>query len=229
MTQVNIKPKPRSCIDIKERDRDARNGLFTIYNQFNSPFTTYCDFNSDLGFAWTLIESMTLAESLTADNQIGFEHDYPANECQFNSSLFRISKSRMESLYRVSSYVRATCNFNFLSTVGDYRESLRFLKCNNDVLLSGSSGSCLTVDYIRMSKSYCKNCKVYFKSDRRSHLSITNRSCNSSSFHGWPSRSTRVHYFGNYKGLTRSFSCSASANSSTNWWLGGPYVRDKEF
>ena len=50
----------RSCQDYKEAGVD-RSGVYTIEDDSNQTFQAFCDFDSEPGFAWNLIESYRLS------------------------------------------------------------------------------------------------------------------------------------------------------------------------
>jgi len=53
--------QPRSCQDYKAVGVD-KSGLYNITDDNNDTFKVFCDFDSEPGFAWNLIQSFSLSE-----------------------------------------------------------------------------------------------------------------------------------------------------------------------
>jgi len=127
----------RSCHDILLSGSHA-NGIYLIRNEANETLKVYCDFDSEPGAAWTLIQSYSLEKGQTGriDNDIFsakplFE-DFPVNEVSPDDwSSYRLSLADIKLIGTHSTHWRATCEF---PTVGiDFRDYFRALLHDYDV------------------------------------------------------------------------------------------------
>ena len=55
---------PRSCKDVMVLENATSTGIYNIVDEDNKPFPVYCDFGSESGAAWTLIQSCSLRNFL---------------------------------------------------------------------------------------------------------------------------------------------------------------------
>ena len=70
--------KPRSCKDLAINGAKT-SGMHLLYDSQNNLFPVYCDFESEAGYAWALIESFSLANrNQFKDYRFGVDH--PVNE-----------------------------------------------------------------------------------------------------------------------------------------------------
>ena len=124
--------------------------MSTIYKLYDparkSFYQTFCDFTSENGFIWTLLESFSLANNDNFKAQ-PFYKDYPVNQNSFNWNKFRLSLPIMNSTLSHSTHLRATCNFNTdgLVTTDYLRAKTTEL---NILLLKGYK--CVTLEYINI-------------------------------------------------------------------------------
>ena len=49
--------EPKSCLDIKNTDASSKTGLYTIYSQYGSPYSVYCEMDA-AGGGWTLVAAI---------------------------------------------------------------------------------------------------------------------------------------------------------------------------
>ncbi|RDD41607.1 hypothetical protein TrispH2_006278 [Trichoplax sp. H2] len=226
-----IKKKPKTCAEVRNIFRVSYNGYFTLYDSVNKPYLVFCDFLSDPGFAWTLIESLstTNARATTRTYDKGFYYDVASNECTPNWSCYRLSKARMLSLKNapLSTHYRATCNFDSQGVKGlqSRRDYLKGTFCANKLFFAPKAhATCVIVDYINVRGHYCRKCSLPFWTDPHLHLHIdvshSSRMCGRFTVSN-PVSSEDV--FGHYYGINKLFSCTATATTTTNWWIGGPY------
>lgn len=107
----------RSCHDVILSGKH-KNGVYQILNRTKNILYVYCDFSSEPGAAWTLVQSYSLekgqsdratdmfsTKSLKEDYAV--EEEYPGN----NWSSYRLSRANMESIRYHSTQWRATCEF----------------------------------------------------------------------------------------------------------------------
>ncbi|CAH3044017.1 unnamed protein product [Pocillopora meandrina] len=102
---------PRSCKDIVKNGAST-SGKYDISNSDNERFSVYCDLQSEPGFIWTLIQSLSLSKR-NAFNYAGFGKNFEIDieEGKGNWNEFRLSLSQMQYLANHSTHLRATCNF----------------------------------------------------------------------------------------------------------------------
>ena len=113
-------PSPRSCKDITVVHQKATNGIYNIFDEQSISFSDYCDFGSEPGVAWTLIQSHSLQNNDVFKSKAVYLHDLPITQDVPEWNNYRLSMSLMKSIQDVSTHWRATCNF---PTDGvDYRD-----------------------------------------------------------------------------------------------------------
>lgn len=186
---------------------------------------------SDPGFAWTLIESLSLANQRINKFRKSFYFDVPNQDCSPNWSSYRLSKSKMVALNAASTstHFRATCNFNASSKIGlqSYRDYLKVSFCAYNQFLSfPNKYLCVIVDYINIRGYSCSKCSIPIFSNHNHHLFIYNEKtrtmCGRVQF---PNAVVHENNFGYYEDYNTRFSCSAKPTSTTIWWIGGTYFR----
>ena len=101
---------PRSCKDIAKNGAST-SGKYDISNSDNERFSVYCDLQSEPGFIWTLIQSLSLSKR-NAFNYAGFGKNFEIDieEGKGNWNEFRLSLSQMQYLANHSTHLRATCS-----------------------------------------------------------------------------------------------------------------------
>ena len=89
----------RSCQDYKAAESDT-SGLFTVIDEGSRTFQVFCDFDSEPGFAWNLIESFSLS------NKHLFQVTVRRNKwTPYKTYLLSLSvKLRLNWAYSVSQY-----------------------------------------------------------------------------------------------------------------------------
>jgi len=103
--------------------KETTSGIYNITDQQNITFPVYCDFGSESGVTWTLIQSHSLQNKEVFQRKAFYLHDMPVNQDAPEWNNYRLSMSRMTSIQDVSTHWRATCNF---PTDGvDYRDYWR--------------------------------------------------------------------------------------------------------
>ena len=90
----------------------TKSAICTLYEpRTKSFYQTFCDFTSESGFVWTLLESF----SLTNNNEFKgktFLEDFQENQRSFTWNKFRLSRLMTNTTLNHSLYVRATCTDN---------------------------------------------------------------------------------------------------------------------
>ncbi|EDV25805.1 uncharacterized protein TRIADDRAFT_55268 [Trichoplax adhaerens] len=224
-----ISSKPTTCVAIRSKYRITENGYFTLYDSTNKPYIAFCDFQSDPGFAWTLIESLSTTSARSSKFRKSFSFNVPSNECTPNWTGYRLSKSKMTAIKSSASstHFRATCNFNGQSQKGlqNRDDYLRVSLCAYNYLLSTRNvWTCAIVDYINVRGHSCTKCSIPFYSSNAYHLFIHLPTSKSSCARFTvPEMITNEDAFGFYHNVNIKFSCTANSTSTTNWWIGGGY------
>ncbi|EDV25323.1 hypothetical protein TrispH2_001770 [Trichoplax sp. H2] len=227
-----IKHHPKSCYEVKEYLQATENGYYNLFDSLSSPYTTYCDFESEPPFVWTLIESFSLEEGQKTINRKGFVENHPVGECHLSWAAFRLSKIRMDTVFGSygSTHYRATCNFNVVNGTGlvnrvDY---MRGEFCHNTYIFkSYGAYLCRVVDYVNIRGHVCRKCTLpfYATTTYHNHIDLTYSASHCSKF-AVPDAITNEDVFGQYSNSNPLFSCVANKNSTTNWWIGGAYVAE---
>lgn len=239
-TIATIKYNPASCLDIKYlRPNVTRNGFYTIFDAENGLHTVYCDFNSEKPYVWTMVESFSRKVGMkdsSIKSHLHFQKPYtidsPFNECrpdQFQA--YRASKKIISLVGnpRISTYWRATCNFDLyakgISKTFNHRDYVRGAICAlNLPVFYSSSGSCYNMEYINIRGHSCDKCLVPFYSSTAMHpsvmASVSPTRCSHMQFGSFQGAE---YNWGTYNGFSNEFSCTASDQSTTNWWFGGIY------
>ena len=211
---------PRSCKDVAKNGAST-SGKYDIYNSDNERFSVYCDLQSEPGFVWTLIQSLSLSKR-NAFNYAGFgknvEIDIEEGEVNWNE--FRLSLSQMQYLANHSTHLRATCNF---STDGlQYTDYARAKLAGHNIF--GTWDTCQMYEYVNIRGNSCSNCTALTK--QQENVSWHIRSYNSieegCEFDGKPGGVPGEKNFGQFSKLymSQDHRCSFSPASTTQHWFG---------
>ncbi|RDD43574.1 Neurogenic locus notch-like protein 1, partial [Trichoplax sp. H2] len=246
---VYCRTRPNSCLELAKQVQNKKliNQYYDIYDtntcdhQQPKKWRVYCDFNSQPGYAWTLIESFSLANSRHSKINRAFTYNSPINHqrSQVKWSLYRIGRPEMLHIFnrnRDSSsgaLWRATCNFNSLSlplpaNPVDYMQGSFYRKGGFDFLTNiegfdilqyRRDGDCRNVDYLNIRGNSYRGKRFQFWASGSYHLVID-------SFHTRcdgitiPRSVKNEHNFGLYAGRNTQFTCSSDSSSITSWWIG---------
>ena len=141
--------KSRSC---KDYINNRRNGHFVVFDREGNKLTVYCDFLSEKGLAWTLVELF----SLTNNNLVkiaSFLKDKPINENNPNWDNYRLSHAHMKQIAKQLAYFRATCQFPI-----DGVKYVDYLRGRSDDLYlveNKAVGSCVKYEYVNIRGHQC--------------------------------------------------------------------------
>ena len=217
------KKSPTSCKQLQLEEKKPKNStVYTLYDPASkSFFQTFCDFNSENGFVWTLLESFSFANKNDFANQ-QFYKDSAVNQNSFIWNKFRLSLLIMSSTLSHSTHFRATCNFNTDGLVKtDY---LRGKTTELNILLL-KGGPCVTLEYINIRGYEGYNCTVWMtQKPHEWHLHTDShfggnycqfKSAKTGSVGGWGEDN-----FGYYYTVNRLHRCSSGGDSTTQWWFG---------
>ena len=187
-------------------------------------FEVFCDFDTSSTMAWTLIQSYQLKDK-DRFFDYSFVNNLPVNEDTPRWDLYRLSKSRMESIQQDSSKWRMTCRYD---TDGlSYTDYVRGSNHNINIL-TYSGKECKEVEFIDVRGYNCEDCKAmvaqkFIRSFRiESYFSDTAENCaftpkNGLNCHGYRGEDN----FGFYRCPNPAHRCSSSPTSTTQTWFGG--------
>ena len=186
-------------------------------------FEVFCDFDTNSTMAWTLVQSYQLHNKEKFKTH-PLTKSVPYNEDTPRWDLYRLSKSRMESIQQDSSKWRMTCRYD---TDGlNYTDYVRGSNDNINILTYGGA-KCNEVEFVDVRGYNCEDCKamVSQQADRHfrieSYFSYKNDNC---SFK--PKNSLECENnlgednFGFYLCLNPAHRCSSSPTSTTQTWFG---------
>ena len=215
---------PRSCQEIRILNKKPLNGIYNIVDQHNNSFPVYCDFHSEPGFAWTLIQSHSLQNNIDFKGKAFYLHDLPTNEDAPEWNSYRLSMSRMKSIRNVSTHWRATCNF--MISVIDFRDYIRTSFAKNDFFAvpgENASARCVWYEFVDIRGNRCEGCRVYspYSSLYGYHIDSWWQPAGCD-FDGHPGGIVNEDNFGEYGSLNPAFRCSSSQTSTSQFWIGGP-------
>ena len=209
----------RTCKDVMIFNNVTINGTYNILDQDNVSFPVYCDFGSESGFAWTLIQSYSLANNHVFKYKSFYLHDLPINQDAPEWNKYRLSMSRMKTIRISSTHWRATCNF---PTDGvDYRDYIRVSLERLDLVVKPREYDfCLLTEFFNVHGNECSNCTVFAACGPGIFLHIDSslgphRGCD---FGGGIDNEDN---FGFYDTTNPAFRCTSSETSTTQYWLGG--------
>ena len=150
------KKSPISCKQLQlQASKPRQSAVYTLYDPTSKSFyQTFCDFTSENGFVWTLLESFRLANKNEFQNQ-QFYKDHRVNQNSFTWNKFRLSWFTMNSTMSHSAHVRATCKFDIDGIVA--RDYLRAKTTDLNILLLKAE-RCFKMEYINIRGYDCYNC-----------------------------------------------------------------------
>ncbi|KAL9951378.1 hypothetical protein ACROYT_G044032 [Oculina patagonica] len=139
-----------------------------VYDSQNNTFQVYCDFDSEVNFVWTLVESFSLGNVNQLDTK-RFGVDFPVNEDDgaINWEIYRLSLSRMQSIAGVSTHLRATCNFPGDGLV--YTDNARAHLEGHD-LFGAWVGECCMYEFVNIRGIECRDCTAGALENLKSHF-----------------------------------------------------------
>ena len=221
--------KLQSCYDILLSGRHA-NGISQIVNVTNGVLNVYCDFESEPGGAWTLVQSYSLEKGQRGSEKDVFSdkplfQDFPVNESLPSDwSSYRLSLAEMQFIRSQSTHWRATCDFTEFGV--NFRDYLRASFDAFDVMVAPSDvppyTSCRPYDFINIRGNQCINCTVFTITHPDYPLFILSGlapgECN---FDSRPNRGKSLEFnFGYYSLVNPAFRCPVNKDSTTQFWFG---------
>ena len=225
-TGYRCQKTPRSWQDILLSGRHE-NGIYQIRNESNGTLNVYCDFASEPGAAWTLVQSYSLekgeknsVKDIFSDKPLFV--DFPVNETSPDDwSSYRLSLANIKSIRAHSTHWRATCEFQAMAI--DFRDYLRALLHDYDVMeTSVSPLSCKRYEFINIRGNQCIDCTAYTATYQAYAPCVWSYpSVLVCEFDGKPNdgRFGETN-FGCYSSPNPGFRCSATKDSTTQYWFG---------
>ena len=196
------------------------NGIYNILDQNNAFFPVYCDFGSEPGMAWTLIQSHSLQNNDAFKSKAFYLHDLPINQDVPEWNSYRLSMSRMKSIQTVATHFRATCNF---PTDGvDYQDYWRVSLERMDLFVEPPpSEFCLFSEFVNIRGNQCTNCTVLTGYGKISlHIDSWFGYTIGCEFDGQSGAVSNEDNFGFYGVSNTAFRCTSSISSTSQFWLG---------
>ena len=219
-TGQRCEKRPRSCKDLATNGAKI-SGMHFLYDSQNNLFPVYCDFDSEAGYAWTLIQSFVLVNN----NQFKtcrFGDNLPINEDDgvINWNAYRLSLSRMQSVVDASTHLRATCNFPVDGLVHtDYARA----KLKGHDLFGQWTAKCRAYEYVNIRGIECQECSVGTWQLYAWHINSYESSSRGCQFDGTNGAASHEQNFGRYDYTNPAFRCTASQDSSTQHWIGSKF------
>ena len=208
----------RSCVEHMEHGA-SQCGYYVIHNKQES-YVVFCDINTEIGFAYTLIESFALKRNAFFASK-SLAVNWPINENSPNWNMYRLSHSRMSLLRDRSTYWRATCNFPFVGI--DYQDYVRARITDVDPIKETLSATCKKVEYINLRGDLGLQTTVAFWNQNEYHMH-TDSSLKLCAFGPNAGAVSSEDNWGYYGTINPKFRCTATADSTTQYWL-GDYIR----
>ena len=209
--------KAKSCKELITKYPGIKSGTYDIHDSSDKSFPTFCDFTSEAGMAWTLVESFALKNNKQFKKP--FFTDNPINENILQWDAFRLSMSHMKQLIGVSTHFRATCNFptDGLSYTDYVRAKLSIVDLMNSV------NSCFTLEFLNIRGHSCANCDSVFahRSSYHPHLDSYHGATKSAFKEQGIGTVVSEDNFGYYASANPVHRCTSSQSATTQWWIGG--------
>ena len=213
-----------SCKEYLVADPGATTGEYYLLDTASHPYHSYCDFNSEVGMAWTLVESFALHRK--SDFQ-AFYTDSAVYDKSFNWPSFRLPLARMRDLLDQSTHFRATCNYS-TSGVATLKDYLR-VKISELNPITFSSRKCVKFEFLSIHGYNCSDCVFELEQKTNRHLHVDSREapdrCSTwfsvpSAVVGPPPRENGEDNFGYFSVSNPVHGCSSYASATTEWWFG---------
>jgi hypothetical protein len=215
-----------SCIDILKTSYPPgaipANGRYAIIRtDTKTTLPVYCAFDSP-NQAWTLIESFSLANNYLFKRE-PFHKDYPRNNLVANWDQYRLSLSDMQYVRSKATMFRATCDYpNRASLTPDFLLG----QLQEYDLLGGDdiNNICIKFSHIDIMGSQCFNCTAaafhaFGTTPYHFHLDLSvNKYCQFKS--PLIIIASDTDNFGFYGTTNPKSKCTATQQSTTQWWLG---------
>ena len=211
---------PKSCKEQGQRLSRPSTGIYSLTDGNGTLFKAFCDFDSERGSAWTLIQAFAFENNSLFQHKSLFDDDVPINSNSPNWNAYRLSRSRMLRLRNVSTYWRVTCNFTSGVT---YRDYLRTTFANFDIMIYSTGGKCQKYDFLDIRGNRCSNCTAwtYYSPDFTPFIESYNSRIKKCQFDGRINGGLKDETnFGYYGVSNPNFTCTSSPGATTEYWFG---------
>ena len=169
---------PERCADFLTDQMKPLSRQYEIFDGTGTSYSVYCDFDSESGFAWTLLHSFSRDNGPTVGDKGLLEYQ-PINEDTPNWENFRLSLARMNALREHSSHWRASCGYEVYGV--DYQDFSTYHFDGNN-----GPSACQSIGYMNIWGSQCHDCNfgVYHNSMKLPNLiPFYSKSWSQCSFH----------------------------------------------
>lgn len=194
-----------------------------MYDLQNKPFQVYCDFNSEPGYVWTLIQSFSLGNNgMFKRKRFGVDFSVNEEAATTTWSAYRLSLPHMQSLASASTHLRATCNFPRDGLL--YTDYARAKLAGHD-LFGAWKERCRTYEVINIRDIECRKCTAgtWQAETEMWHINSQASSSIGCQFNGTAGAVHLEQNFGVYKNFHHvnvNFRCTSSQDSTTQHWIG---------
>ena len=202
----------------------SKNGYYQISLFHNRFATVYCDFESEPGSAWTLVESFSFENRKIKEvMRRSFSENAPLNENTPNWYRYRMSHSQMNHCKQQSTHWRVTCSFP-QDAKHIYTDYCRTTFRNFDVMTFRSLGVCKKLEFVNIRGHQCSYCTlVWYSKIGREMIHVDSRASAKCDLNAALGSVVDEDNFGWYASTNSKFRCTAGPDSTTNWWFGGYY------
>ena len=211
-------PEVKSCQSLKIFRPGSHSGVYELVISDNKTVQSYCDFTSEAGKAWTLIESFSLSNKDIYKNK-PFYHDFPRNENNFTWDDFRVSYQALVNIRNNSTHWRVTCTFPSGLSYADYaRSSLN----ETDLLTFVNQDKCKRYEYVSVRGINCTDCKgmLVQRDSQHMHTDSSWSGRNGCQWNPGAGAISGEDNFGFYAVTNPKHRCTVNSSSTTQWWLG---------
>ncbi|KAK3731863.1 hypothetical protein QZH41_008327, partial [Actinostola sp. cb2023] len=217
----------KSCAE-HARNLNKQSGIRSIILPSGGELQVYCDFHSEPGFVWTLIESFTFDRNAQFQDK-PFLRDFPVNHANPGWYDYRLSRSLMLHIKSHATLWRATCRYDIDGF--QKRDYMRGLLSKMDILTFKDEGTCAHVQYINIRGQFCTECTTHFYQDTSTRHPYVDSHYGSIMGCSWSASSGSIKQnighgyswddnFGYFLVRNSAHRCSSSSSSTTQWWLG---------
>ncbi|XP_078372239.1 uncharacterized protein LOC144655926 [Oculina patagonica] len=213
----------RSCQDYKAAGVD-KSGLYAVIDDSNRIFKVFCDFDSEPGFAWNLIQSFSLANKDLMKGVVFSDYDDSSAVSgeMPNWQAYLILPSYLAWLGNQSTHWRATCRYDTDGVV--YRDYMRTSLADFDIMniQEPITGVCSEFEFINIRGYECVSCTAPLWNRKGIASLHTDSSKNVCEFNGNQGDVVdNEDNFGGYSTINPAFRCSSNPDSTTQFWIGG--------
>jgi hypothetical protein len=174
---------------------------------------------SEPGFVWTLVMSFTRANRKW--DQFKYKamyEDAPAKEYSPNWSNYQMSLNQMTDLKNKTTHWRATCSFTTYR-FDIHTNYVRAVFTDFD-LMGAFWDKCKKVDYISVMSQSCSECTSHWWQSSKYNYAPHIYADDPGDKCDVKSDKSYKTYFGAYDSYSTAFRCTATSDSTTNYWFG---------